>query len=347
MTDRATQLLDWYDRERRDLPWRMEPGQNADPYKVWMSEIMLQQTTVASVKSYYKAFLEKWPTVQDLAGAELDEVLHLWQGLGYYARARNLHKCAGVVTRQYNGRFPEDEKRLLDLPGIGPYTAAAIASIAFGNKATPVDGNVERVVSRLFKVEEKLPKAKKKLAELAQTLTPETRAGDFAQAMMDLGATICTPKKAACGLCPWMKACEARLNADPTDYPRKEAKKPKPTRFGYVFWLTRKDGAVLIRRRPEKGLLGGMMEFPSSDWQEKTLSRQDAQRKAPAPALWSELEGTVRHTFTHFHLELKVLKGRISGNPPTTGVWVLPENLQDYALPTLMKKVLKKVSLDL
>ena len=343
MTDRATQLLDWYDRERRDLPWRMAPGQNADPYKVWMSEIMLQQTTAASVKSYYKAFLEKWPTVQDLANAELDEVLHLWQGLGYYARARNLHKCASVVTRQYNGRFPEDEKRLLDLPGIGPYTAAAIASIAFGNKATPVDGNVERVVSRLFKVEEKLPKAKKKLAELAQTLTPETRAGDFAQAMMDLGATICTPKKAACGLCPWMKECDARLNADPTDYPRKEAKKPKPTRTGFVFWLTRKDGAVLIRRRPEKGLLGGMMEFPSSDWQEKPLSRQDAQRKAPAPALWSQLDGTVRHTFTHFHLELTVLKGRMNGNPPTTGLWVLPENLQDYALPTLMKKVFKKV----
>jgi A/G-specific adenine glycosylase len=343
MTQRASQLLEWYDRERRDLPWRMVPGQTADPYKVWMSEIMLQQTTVATVKSYYRAFLAKWPTVQDLAGAELDEVLHLWQGLGYYARARNLHKCAGVVTRQYNGRFPEDEKRLLDLPGIGPYTAAAIAAIAFGNKATPVDGNVERVVSRLFMVEEKLPKAKKQLAQLAQTLTPQTRAGDFAQAMMDLGATICTPKKAACGLCPWMKECVARLNGDPVEYPKKEAKKPKPTRKAYIFWLMRKDGAVLIRRRPEKGLLGGMMEFPSTDWQEKEILRQDAQRKAPAPALWSELAGEVRHTFTHFHLELRVLTGRISGNPPTTGIWVLPQDLPDYALPTLMKKVAKKV----
>jgi len=341
MSIQAQQLLDWYDRERRDLPWRMSPGKKADPYKVWMSEIMLQQTTVATVKSYYRAFLEKWPTVQDLAGAELDEVLHAWQGLGYYARARNLHKCAQVVTRDFNGRFPEDEKRLLDLPGIGPYTAAAVTAIAFGSKATPVDGNVERVVSRLFKVEEKLPKAKKVLTELATTLTPETRAGDFAQAMMDLGATICTPKKAACGLCPWMKECEARLQADPTDYPRKEPKKPKPTRKGYAFWLTRKDGAVLIRKRPEKGLLGGMMEFPSTEWQERDITKQDAQRLAPAPALWSELAGEIRHTFTHFHLELKVLKGRISGNPPVNGVWVLPENLKDQALPTLMKKISK------
>jgi len=343
MDERAAQLLNWYDRDRRDLPWRMEPGVTADPYKVWMSEIMLQQTTVVTVKTYYRAFLEKWPTVQDLAGADLDEVLHLWQGLGYYARARNLHKCAGVVTRQYNGRFPDDEKRLLDLPGIGPYTAAAITAIAFGKKATPVDGNVERVVARLFMVEDKLPKAKKQLAELARTLTPDQRAGDFAQAMMDLGATICTPKKAACGLCPWMQGCQARLNGDPVDYPKKEAKKPKPTRWGYVFWLTRKDGAVLIRRRPEKGLLGGMMEFPSTDWQEKIISKHYAQQQAPAPALWKEIPGSVRHTFTHFHLELTVLQGRISGNPPTTGVWVLPENLKDHALPTLMKKVSKKV----
>ncbi len=342
MTERAQQLLDWYDRERRDLPWRMEPGQKGNPYKVWMSEIMLQQTTVATVKSYYRAFLEKWPTVQDLAGAELDEVLHAWQGLGYYARARNLHKCAQTITRDFNGRFPETEKRLLELPGIGPYTAAAIASIAFGAKATPVDGNVERVVSRLFMVEETLPKAKKELTALAQTLTPQTRAGDFAQAMMDLGATICTPKKAACGLCPWMKNCRARLEGEPTDYPRKEAQKPKPTRRGFIFWLTRKDGAILLRKRPEKGLLGGLMEFPSSDWTEQPLNRQNAQRQAPAPALWKEQEGIVRHTFTHFHLELTVLKGKLSANPPVNGVWVLPENLKDHALPTVMKKVSKQ-----
>ncbi|MDV7340015.1 A/G-specific adenine glycosylase [Terasakiella sp. A23] len=341
MSTRAAQLLDWYDRERRDLPWRMVPGKKADPYKVWMSEIMLQQTTVATVKSYYKAFLEKWPTVQDLAGAELDEVLHAWQGLGYYARARNLHKCAQVVTRDHNGRFPESEKKLLDLPGIGPYTAAAVASIAFGLKATPVDGNVERVISRLFKVEETLPKAKKELTELAQTLTPTERAGDFAQAMMDLGATICTPKKAACGLCPWMKDCEARLKAEPTDYPRKEPKKPKPTKKAYVFWLTRADGAVLLRKRPEKGLLGGLMEFPSSDWIENLVDQKTALRQAPADALWKRKEGLVKHTFTHFHLELNPLVGRVQGNPPVNGQWVRIEDLKDHALPTLMKKVSK------
>ena len=211
---------------------------------------MLQQTTVATVKSYYKSFLEKWPTVQDLAAAELDDVLHAWQGLGYYARARNLHKCAQVVTRDFNGRFPEEEKRLLDLPGVGPYTAAAVASIAFGAFTTPVDGNVERVMSRLFKVEEKLPKAKKALAELAQTLTPEERTGDFAQALMDLGATICSPKKAACGLCPWMEGCEARLKADPVDYPKKEPKKPKPTRTGYAYWLMRKGRSHIATSAP-------------------------------------------------------------------------------------------------
>lgn len=339
----AQDLLDWYDRERRDLPWRMAPGHKADPYKVWLSEIMLQQTTVATVKEYYRKFLTLWPTVQDLAGAELDEVLHAWQGLGYYARARNLHKCAQVVTRDFNGRFPETEDRLLDLPGVGPYTAAAVASIAFGQLVTPVDGNVERVVSRLFMVEEELPKAKKELARLAQTLTPDKRAGDFAQALMDLGATICTPKKAACGLCPWMRNCDARLKGEPTDYPRKAAKKPKLTRKGYVFWAVRGDGAVLMRKRPEKGLLGGLMEFPSTDWIEQDVSKQDAQRKAPISALWSEIEGAfVRHTFTHFHLELKILKGRIGGNPPVSGVWIKPEEFSQYALPTLMKKVVKE-----
>lgn len=344
MSERAEALLEWYDRERRDLPWRMAPGHKSDPYKVWLSEIMLQQTTVVTVKSYYQKFLQNWPTVQDLAAADLDEVLHAWQGLGYYARARNLHKCAQVVTRDYNGRFPEQEKRLLDLPGIGPYTAAAVASIAFGAKTTPVDGNVERVMSRLFCVEEKLPKAKGELARLAQTLTPDERTGDFAQALMDLGATICSPKKAACGICPWMKGCQARLSGDPTEYPKKEPKKQKPTRRGFVYWLVRKDGHVLIRRRPEKGLLGGLMEFPSTDWVEKEISRQDAQNKAPASALWSLLDGQVRHTFTHFHLELNILVGRVSGNPPVNGIWVKPENLDEYALPTLMKKVVKHVA---
>lgn len=339
MTQRADILLAWYDRERRDLPWRMSPEKRADPYKVWMSEIMLQQTTVVTVKSYYLDFLSKWPTVQDMAGAELDEILHAWQGLGYYARARNLHKCAQMITRDYNGRFPDDETRLLSLPGIGPYTAAAVSAIAFGHKTTPVDGNVERVISRLFMVEEELPKAKKELTALAQTLTPDQRAGDFAQAMMDLGATICTPRKVACGLCPWMKDCRARLEADPMDFPKKAPKKPKPTRKGYAFWLRRSDGSILLRRREEKGLLGGMMEIPSTEWLETPIERVDAHLSAPVSALWKEMAGQVRHTFTHFHLELTVLSAQYSEGLPVEGVWVKPSDFKDYALPTLMKKL--------
>lgn len=340
MTTRTKILLDWYDNERRDLPWRMVPGVTPDPYKVWMSEIMLQQTTVVTVKSYYLDFLSKWPTIQDMAAAELDEILHAWQGLGYYARARNLHKCAQMVTLEHNGRFPDDEERLLKLPGVGPYTAAAITCIAYGHKATPVDGNVERVVSRIFKVEAELPSAKKEITALAETLTPDKRAGDFAQAMMDLGATICTPKKVACGLCPWLKDCKARLQGEPTDYPKKAPKKPKPMRKGYAFWLVReRDGAVLLRRRPEKGLLGGMIEIPSTEWLETPIERVDAHLSAPASAVWKELSGTVRHTFTHFHLELTVLYGFSKEEELEGAIWVRQSNFKDHALPTIMKKV--------
>lgn len=339
----ADDLLSWYDRERRDLPWRMAQGVAPDPYKVWLSEIMLQQTTVATVKGYYTAFLSRWPTVQDLANAPLDDVLHAWQGLGYYARARNLHKCAQSVTRDHNGRFPETKARLLDLPGIGDYTAAAIAAIAFNEQTTPVDGNVERVMARIFKVEDQMPKAKKELSHLAQTLTPPQRNGDFAQALMDLGATICTPRKAACALCPWMKNCCARLQADPLDYPKKAPKKIKPVRTAYAFWLTDRSGAVLLRRRPEKGLLGGMMEIPTSEWREGETQKAQAIRQAPCDALWKDIDGSIRHTFTHFHLDIKVLAARLSRNPAVTGQFILPENFGDHALPTLMKKITSHV----
>lgn len=340
MTTRAKSLLDWYDKERRDLPWRMIPGVPADPYKVWMSEIMLQQTTVVTVKAYYLDFLSKWPTIQDMASADLDEILHAWQGLGYYARARNLHKCAQIVTLEHNGQFPDDEARLLKLPGIGPYTAAAITAIAYGHKATPVDGNVERVVSRIFKVEAQLPSAKKELTALAQTLTPDERAGDFAQAMMDLGATVCSPKKTACGVCPWMKGCKARLEGNPTDYPKKAPKKPKPTRKGYAFWLVRKDdNAVLLRRRPEKGLLGGMIEIPSTEWLETPVERVDAHLSAPISSVWKEMPGVVRHTFTHFHLELTVLYGTSNDDAVEDSFWVRRNDFKDHALPTVMKKI--------
>jgi len=346
----ANALLAWYDRHRRTLPWRALPGEVADPYRVWLSEIMLQQTTVAAVKPYFDTFLARWPRVEDLAAAALDEVLHAWAGLGYYARARNLHKCAKVVAEQYGGRFPDTEAGLAELPGIGPYTAAAIAAIAFDRVASPVDGNIERVVARLFCVEEAMPAAKPKLRALAATLTPQARAGDYAQAAMDLGATICTPRKPACSLCPWMDVCQARALGRQEEFPKRAAKAEKPTRRGIVFWAIDDKGCVLLRRRDEKGLLGGMMEFPSTEWVETRATVAAAAKSAPVRAEWRELPGLVQHTFTHFHLELTVLAGHTAkgqgqinkgqiNKSPVDGVWVPVDRLSDHALPNLMKKV--------
>jgi A/G-specific adenine glycosylase len=334
---RAETLLAWYDRHRRALPWRALPGETADPYRVWLSEIMLQQTTVAAVKPYFEAFLARWPRVEDLAAAELDEVLHAWAGLGYYARARNLHKCAKVVAELHGGQFPDTEDGLTELPGIGPYTAAAIAAIAFDRIASPVDGNIERVVARLFAVEEAMPAAKPKLRALAATLTPPQRAGDYAQAAMDLGATICTPRKPACSLCPWMDVCAARALGRQEDFPRRTPKAEKPTRRGIVYWAITAKGEVLVRRREEKGLLGGMMEFPSTEWVAERSTIAAATRNAPTKAEWSELPGLVTHTFTHFHLELTVLSGR--AKKTEKGLWVPIDRLSEHALPNLMKKV--------
>ena len=334
---RAATLLAWYDRHKRTLPWRALPGEAVDPYRVWLSEIMLQQTTVAAVKPYFDAFLARWPRIENLAAADLDEVLHAWAGLGYYARARNLHKCAKVVASEYAGRFPDTEDGLAELPGIGPYTAAAIAAIAFDRFASPVDGNIERVVARLFAVEDAMPAAKPKLRALAATLTPSSRAGDYAQAAMDLGATICTPRKPACSLCPWMEACEALALGRPEDFPMRAPKTEKPTRRGVIYWALDAKGSVLLRRRDEKGLLGGMMEFPSTDWLEKRPTIDAAVKDAPVKAEWTELPGLVQHTFTHFHLELTVLVGR--GAKGDDGIWVPIDRLSDHALPNLMKKV--------
>jgi A/G-specific adenine glycosylase len=330
-------LLAWYDRHRRSLPWRAKPGEQPDPYRVWLSEIMLQQTTVAAVGPYFQSFLARWPSVQALAAAELDEVLHAWQGLGYYARARNLHRCAIHVARTLGGRFPETEEGLADLPGIGPYTAAAIAAIAFDRKATAVDGNVERVVARLFAVREPLPGAKPELRRLAGTLTPAKRAGDFAQAMMDLGATVCLPGRPKCMLCPLSEDCRARAEGIAEDLPARSPKRTRPLRRGVVFWAVRKDGAVLLRRRPEEGLLGGMMEFPSTDWREKSWSESEALPHAPEAGRWERLPGLVRHGFTHFELELTVLTARAEGKAP--GTWCAIDRLSEMALPSLMKKV--------
>jgi A/G-specific adenine glycosylase len=337
--DLAATLLAWYDRHRRDLPWRARPGERTDPYRVWLSEIMLQQTTVATVGPRFTAFLRRWPDVHALAAAPLDDVLHEWQGLGYYARARNLHACARAVVERYGGVFPADEAALRALPGIGAYTAAAIAALAFDIPATPLDGNIERVVARLFAVEEPLPDAKEHIRARAATLTPALRPGDYAQAAMDLGATLCTPARPGCALCPWRAPCRARALGIAEELPRRPAKKAKPQRHGVVFWAVDKHGAVLLRRRPEQGLLGGMMEFPSTPWQETRWDSAAVPGLAPAPADWLTLPGTVRHSFTHFDLELSVWAGTIRAGSRSGFVAAAPERFADLALPTLMKKV--------
>jgi A/G-specific adenine glycosylase len=333
-------LLAWYDRHRRRLPWRAEPGQKPNPYHVWLSEIMLQQTTVATVGPYYADFLARWPTVDALADADLDAVLHAWQGLGYYARARNLHKCAQAVARDHGGRFPNTEEGLRALPGVGAYTAAAIAAIAFDRPATVVDGNVERVVARLFAVEAPLPGAKAALRDRAATLTPKRRPGDFAQAMMDLGATVCTSRNPRCMICPWRGACRAEALGIAETLPRRAPKPDKPTRHGVAFWLTDRD-RVLLRRRPEKGLLGGMIEVPSTPWRPEGWTLQEALDAQPARARFALLPGVVRHSFTHFNLELRVAAGRTTAPAPAPadGVWCTGDGLADQALPTVMKKV--------
>ena len=332
-------LLAWYDRHQRTLPWRARPGEVSDPYHVWLSEIMLQQTTVATVKGYYEEFLTRWPMVEDLAAAELDDVLHAWQGLGYYARARNLYKCAKVVAEEFAGRFPDEEEVLLSLPGIGPYTAAAIAAIAFGRNTTPVDGNIERVVSRLYRLSTPLPDAKPAIKERAAALTPAARCGDYAQAVMDLGATICTPKKPACSLCPWNGSCQAFEAGDAEAFPKRAPKKRKPTRYGVAFWLEDQRGRVFLQRREERGLLGGMMEFPSTEWVEDSWRGDDAMKAAPAQTDWQILSGMVRHTFTHFHLELTVFWGQAEDEMAPEGVWSEIGRFGEHALPTVMKKV--------
>jgi A/G-specific adenine glycosylase len=336
-------LLDWYDRHRRRLPWRAEPGEAADPYAVWLSEIMLQQTTVATVRGYFDAFMARWPRVTDLAAASLDEILHAWQGLGYYARARNLHACAKVVANAHGGVFPDTEDGLRALPGIGAYTAAAIAAIAFGRKATVVDGNVERVMARLFRVATPLPDAKAVLRDLAARLTPHARAGDYAQGVMDLGATVCTPRRPDCPACPWRNSCHARAAGDPESFPRKRAKAPRPTRYGTIFWLECPDGRVMLRRRPENGLLGGLVELPSTPWEEAALAFRQAQTLAPlCPDSWRELPGCVVHAFTHFRLELVVAVGTIAVVVEVPGAfWVHPRDFSEHALPTVMKKVVR------
>lgn len=351
--DTVAQLLDWYDSEHRDLPWRQRPrgkgrAQRPDPYRVWLSEIMLQQTTVKAVIPYFERFLHIWPTVEALAGADLDEVLAAWAGLGYYSRARNLHACAKAVVERHAGVFPRAEAELRELPGIGPYTAAAIAAIAFGEKATPVDGNVERVTARLFALQQPLPGAKKELKRLAATLTPSRRPGDFAQAMMDLGATICTPRRPSCLMCPLQSDCHAHARGIAADLPARAERLERPTRYGVAFLALREDGRVLLRRRAEAGLLGGMLEVPSTPWADRWIAADDALAAAPVDSDWWLAPGSVVHVFTHFRLELMVYRAIVPESAELT-FWAEPErcqwlprrDLDRVALPSLMKKVIQ------
>lgn len=341
MNNTASKLLDWYDNNRRTLPWRAAEGITADPYHVWLSEIMLQQTTVATVKGYFAAFLSRWPTVGALAAAPLEDILQEWAGLGYYARARNLHKCAQMVANDLGGAFPSTEPGLRALPGIGDYTAAAIAAIAFDTPAVVVDGNVERVVSRLFRVEEALPKAKKAIKEKTGTISPQERPGDFAQAMMDLGAGVCTPKKPKCLLCPLRSNCAAYDAGDMERFPVKAPKKMKPTRRAFSFWLEH-DGHVLLERRPAKGLLGAMPGFFSTPWVEREdfPAKEEWLEHRPSEDYWKPADGLAKHTFTHFHLETRLLAAKASARYNVENAfWHPVDALDEVGLPTVFKKI--------
>ena len=334
------ELLAWYDAHARDLPWRVRPaerarGLRADPYRVWLSEIMLQQTTVPHATPYFLAFTRRWPTVSALAAADDGDVMAAWAGLGYYARARNLIACARFVADRLGGVFPDTEEGLRALPGVGPYTAAAIAAIAFDRPANVVDGNVERVMARLFAVETPLPGAKPELKRLAATLVTAERPGDWAQALMDLGAMVCTPSSPACPICPAAEVCQARRTGAPQTYPRRDAKPERPHRYGAAYVLTRGDRVALVRR-PAKGLLGGMLALPTSDWRSAPWPDAEVVAAAPISAAWKPA-GEIRHVFTHFALDLRVFRAEGDWDG---AIWTLRRDLE--AMPSVFLKAARE-----
>jgi A/G-specific adenine glycosylase len=336
---KASKLLTWYDQHCRVMPWRVGPADRQlgvwpNPYHVWLSEVMLQQTTVAAVRDYFRVFIAKWPSIQDLANAPDEDVMAAWAGLGYYARARNLLACARLVANEFGGEFPRSRDALLKLPGIGPYTAAAIAAIAFDQPETVVDGNVERVMARVFAVTEPMPGSKKAIWQHAESITPQSRPGDYAQAVMDLGATICTPRSPACGICPLIEHCEARRLGIAADLPRKMPKMPKPVRQGFIYVGRDLQGAWLMERRPPRGLLGGTLGWPGSEWTE--IAPEPA---PPVDGDWKEMGVEVRHTFTHFHLILRVNVSLVDSKPNSEAcLWVDKTDFDPNSLPTLMRK---------
>ncbi len=336
----STLLLTWYDRHARTLPWRQPPGsgRHVDPYRVWLSEIMLQQTTVAAVSPYFQRFLDRWPTVDALARADDSDVMAAWAGLGYYARARNMLACARRVSHELDGCFPDEVAALRALPGIGDYTAAAIAAIAFDRQATVIDGNVERVVARLFALEEPLPQAKTAIRAHATPLTPAERPGDFAQAMMDLGATICTPRRPACSLCPLMAHCAGRARGIAEDLPRRQPKAARPLRRGLAFWLVC-ERHVLTVQRPAKGLFGNMRALPVSPWA-ASMSDSEALGHAPSALGWRILPQRVRHVFTHFELDLGVAVTHCRNRPMgIAGDWLAHDRITQAGFPSLFQKI--------
>jgi A/G-specific adenine glycosylase len=337
----ASAVLAWYDRHRRDLPWRAPPGVSADPYLVWLSEIMLQQTTVAAVKPYFEAFRRRWPDAAALAAAPTEAVMQQWAGLGYYARARNLHACAKAVVAEYGGQFPATEAGLRQLPGIGPYTAAAIAAIAFGEPAVAVDGNIERVIARLHAIDTPLPAAKPLIKDHAAALLSRERPGDFTQALMDLGATICTPRRPVCNLCPLKAFCQAAVRLTPEEWPRKAAKPARPERRGAAFFLRRGDD-ILLRTRPSHGLLGGMTEVPGTPWA-GDYNSADALREAPMMADYQLLDIRIAHQFTHFNLTLDIFVADVgrAAKAPQGCRWV--KDIDAEALPSIMRKIVAAV----
>ncbi|MBV9548077.1 MAG: A/G-specific adenine glycosylase [Alphaproteobacteria bacterium] len=336
----TAKLLAWYDVHRRVLPWRAPKGKKADPYRVWLSEIMLQQTTVRAVAGYYRKFLQRWPTVRALADASQDDVLAAWAGLGYYARARNLHAAAKVVAHQMSGKFPITAAALRDLPGIGGYTAGAIAAIAYDERQAAMDANAERVIARLYAVQAPLPKAKAELHRLAMALVP-ARAGDFAQALMDLGSAICTPKRPACANCPLAEECVAHRRSIQEQLPLKAPKLARPLKRGAAFVVTDRTGAVLLVKRPDTGLLASMLEPPQGPWTKDFPSKTAALKQVPFAAEWKKRPGLVRHGFTHFELEIEVYAAKVSKRPKAKGTWMLREKMSEAAIPTVMRKIIE------
>ena len=336
----AAALLTWYDAHRRELPWRAKPGQASDPYRVWLSEIMLQQTTVAAVIPYYCAFLKRWPSVRALAQAPLEDVLGAWAGLGYYSRARNLHRAARIVVHEHGGNFPGTSVELRKLPGIGAYSSAAIAAIAFGEPVAALDANGERVISRLFAVKEPLPKSRSRLRGLAQQIVPKRRPGDFTQALMDLGSGICTPKKPDCPHCPLSKLCCGFALGIAGSLPRKLAKAVRPLKRGAAFIALDGAGAIYLEKRPENGLLGAMLQPPLSTCNKRFPNGARARNQAPFTGDWKKRPGRVRHGFTHFELEMEVYVAAFKRRPNGEGRWYAPEELPHIALPTVMRKII-------